>query len=63
MLFSQAAGNDFTLAKQVTIYYKNILHDTAIPVNEWWAWLSWLEHRVVAPEVGGSSPLAHPKKI
>src|SRR3954469_21563708 len=26
----------------------------------WWAELSWLERRVVVPEVGGSKPLGHP---
>ena len=26
----------------------------------WWAWLSWLEHLVVAQEVVGSSPIVHP---
>jgi hypothetical protein len=25
-----------------------------------WLWLSWLEHWIVVPDVGGSSPLSHP---
>jgi hypothetical protein len=31
-----------------------------MPLFGWWAWPSWLGHLVVAQEVVGSSPIAHP---
>ena len=49
---------NFVLAKLISSRYIKLAFQTQS--FGWWAWPSWLGHLVVAQEVVGSSPIAHP---